>query len=104
MSVDTNKDLIKLYHHSGQQPKSMATSLEITVDALYQLGVPAGTFSKVNSLYNYNLPTGITVIGSDGGYYKLKSSGSAIDPVTDTYDATTGLGSRWVKIGTCCAC
>ncbi len=101
--MDTNKDLIKLYHPNGQNPKEVATTCDVVIEALYQLGLPAGTFSVVYKKYNYNLPSSIIVIGSNDHRYKYKSTGTVIDPVLDTYDAS-GVGTHWVDIDLMLGC
>lgn len=102
MSVNTVKDLVKLYHPSGQQPKEMATAVQLTIGALYSLGLPTGEYDKVLKNLNYKLPSSIIVVGSDGGSYKYKGSGDLLDPVQDTFDSS-GVGSSWVKLGECYA-
>ena len=91
------KDLVKLYHPSGQNPKEVATASEVVMEALYQLGLPAGSFSTVYKNYNYSLPAAIVVVGSDFHRYKYKGTGTVIDPTTDTYDAS-GVGSHWIDL------
>lgn len=101
--MNSAKDLIKLYHPNGQNPKEVATASGVVMDALYQLGLPAGSFPIVRKNYNYVLPTGIIVIGSDESRYKYKGTGTVIDPVTDIYDAS-GTGVNWVNLDMVVGC
>lgn len=97
--MDVSKDLLKLYHPSGQSPKEVATVASLVVRALYSLGLPCGDYTRVYKEYNYKIPRGILVIGEDGKTYRFKGSTHSIAPTSDTYE--DGVGEYWVMTEGC---